>query len=262
MTPILGVLALVPSAVMTGSMLCQSRWRRLKAQRELDRIRTRIATDLHDDIGPSLSQIALLAELARRSANGEPEIVELLQQIVGVSRTLASSMSDVVWSIDPGKDTLGEMIQRMRVFAAGVFLPAGIRFHFQAPTAGLELQLGAHLRRQIFLIFKESVHNIVRHSECVEAEIYVAIERRDLVLTVIDHGRGFDSRCPRPGHGLTGMSRRARELNGELRLASSERGTAVTARVPIGNRAVHPETVAAGRRFLHPFVRLSQSESF
>jgi signal transduction histidine kinase len=250
-------LLLLPG-VMAGSVVYQSRLSRVTVKSEVGRIRTRIATDLHDDVGPSLSQIALLAELAGTRAKGEPEVAELLEQIGGAARSLAESMSDIVWSVDPGKDALGEMIERMQAFAADIFTPRHIRFRVIAPACVTELRLDSGSRRHLFLIFKESLHNIVRHSHCTQAEIHVGIERERLVLRVIDDGRGFDFRRACRGHGLTNMLKRARDAGGEFQVESNGQGTAVTARVPINCHSVLLERPRRTHSLLLPSGWLGQ----
>ena len=98
---------------------------------ELERVRTRIATDLHDDIGSGLSHIALLSEVVRRRVNrDDPPVRESLAQIAGSSRELVDSMSDIVWAVDPRKDHLSDLTQRMRRFASEVFTARDIEFRF------------------------------------------------------------------------------------------------------------------------------------
>jgi glucose-6-phosphate-specific signal transduction histidine kinase len=204
---------------------------------ELERIRTRIATDLHDDIGSSLSQIAILSEVANRQVDGtQPQLAEPLTDIAGISRELVDSMSDIVWAIDPERDHMGDLVHRMRRFASDVFSPREIRLMFQSPAEEQSLQMGADLRRQMFLIFKEAVHNVVRHSGATEVSIDFQVEHGWVNLKVADNGRGFDFGRDQNGHGLRSMRERARNIGGEIEITSSPRGTAVALRVPVGRR--------------------------
>jgi len=202
----------------------------------LERIRTRIATDLHDDIGASLSQIAILSEVVRRQVGaGGARVNERLSQIAGTSRELVDSMSDIVWAINPQRDTLRDLTQRMRRFASDIFTASDIAFGFHGPDPELGTKLRADVRREIFLVFKESVNNIVRHSECTRAEIDFGIEGRRLVLRLSDDGHGFDTAAKAEGHGLMSMRKRAESLHGEIDIISSEsRGTTITLKVPLG----------------------------
>jgi two-component sensor histidine kinase len=204
---------------------------------ELERVRTRIATDLHDDIGSSLSQIAILSEVANRQVDAaHRELAEPLTDIAGISRELMESMSDIVWAIDPERDHLADLVHRMRRFASDVFSPRDIRFAFQSPAVELDLQMGADLRRQIFLIFKEAVHNVVRHSGATEASIDFKVEHGWLSLRVADNGRGFEGGPVHDGHGLRSMRERAHNAGGEVAIQSGSGGTTVNLRVPVGWR--------------------------
>lgn len=214
--------------------------RRAKEERlaELERVRKRIATDLHDDIGSSLTQIAVLSEVARQTA--VPGVAgEHLAQISAVSNELVESMSDIVWAINPKKDRLSDLVHRMRRFASDVFTARGIRLRFDAPAGDDDLTVGANLRREVFLIFKESVNNAVRHSGAAAAEVEFRVEGDNLTLRVSDDGRGFDAGTrtfsSTGGNGLHSLARRARDLGGDYEVRSARgAGTTVTLRVPLG----------------------------
>jgi signal transduction histidine kinase len=124
----------------------------------------------------------------------------------------------------------------MRRFASDVFSPRDIRFAFQSPAVELDLQMGADLRRQIFLIFKEAVHNVVRHSGATEASIDFKVEHGWLSLRVADNGRGFEGGPVHDGHGLRSMRERAHNAGGEVAIQSGSGGTTVYLRVPVGWR--------------------------
>jgi ligand-binding sensor domain-containing protein/signal transduction histidine kinase len=207
---------------------------RLQRAMEIERVRTRIATDLHDDIGSSLSQIAILSEVARQNLDGQnrPEL-EPLSKIANTSRDLLHSMSDIVWAINPEKDHLRDLAQRMRRFASDVFTARHVDFQFHGPVAEQDVGIGADVRRQVFLIFKESVNNAVRHSGCNRVEIELAVEKHWLRLRIRDNGHGLDlSECQK-GNGLTSMRTRAETLGGFLELRS-EQGTEIALEIPLG----------------------------
>jgi ligand-binding sensor domain-containing protein/signal transduction histidine kinase len=204
---------------------------------ELERVRTRIATDLHDDIGSSLSQIAILSEVANREISAaQPGLAASLADIAGISRELAESMSDIVWAIDPERDQLSDLVHRMRRFASDVLSPRDIRLVFQAPAAVQDLPMGADLRRQVFLIFKEALHNVLRHSGAAEVRIELQVERGRLDLKIADDGRGFEDIREHDGHGLRSMRRRAESAGGAMEIVSGPGGTAVTLHIPVGRR--------------------------
>ncbi|HEX8735711.1 MAG TPA: two-component regulator propeller domain-containing protein [Pyrinomonadaceae bacterium] len=208
---------------------------------ELERVRSRIARDLHDDVGSSLTQIALFSEVARQSGNGAGH--ESLDFIASTANELVESMADIVWAINPQKDHLHDLTQRMRRFASEIFTAADIDLEFRAPEANLDAPLGANLRREVFLIFKESVNNVVKHADAKAVEIEFTIENDCLILTLKDDGRGFepdaeaveyDWQATKGGNGLPGMKKRATELGGEFSVESKlGKGTLVTLRVPL-----------------------------
>ena len=197
---------------------------------ELEQVRRRIATDLHDDIGSSLSQIYLLSEVVRqRVGRDDTEVIEPLTMISSASHEMVSSMSDIVWAINPKKDHLSDLIHRMRRFASDTFATRDIAFKFVAPDDEADVRLGANIRREVFLIFKESVNNLVKHSGCSEAEIKFELADGSLLLTVSDNGNGFDSSADSDGHGLLSMHERANSIGGRFELVSKEsRGTTIT----------------------------------
>ncbi len=194
---------------------------------ELERIRTRIATDLHDDIGSSLSQVSVLSEVIRRRVGTEPDVSEPLSMIAGLSRDLVDSMNDIVWAINPNRDHLSDLIQRMRRFASDVLTARDIEFNFTAPDPQHNIRLGAEMRREVFLIFKESVNNIARHSSSTEADVEFQIESGWLELRIRDNGIGFDPDREADGNGLASMRKRADRIGGAFDVYSKNAGGAV-----------------------------------
>jgi len=166
---------------------------------------------------------------------GEP-----LAVIATASRDLVDSMSDIVWAINPNKDHLRDLIQRMRRFASDLFTARKIEFTFAASAEDQALTIGADLRRQVFLIFKEAVNNVARHSACTEAQIEMNIENRSLTIKVADNGQGFDPAQLSEGHGLASMRARAQELGGELQIISNDGpGTTILLNVPLSATMIH-----------------------
>jgi signal transduction histidine kinase len=203
---------------------------------ELEQVRRRIATDLHDDIGSSLSQVYLLSEVVRqRVGPDDSEVIEPLAMISSASEEMVSSMSDIVWAINPQKDHLSDVILRMRRFASDTFATRDIAFRFSAPDADTDVRLGANIRREVFLIFKESVNNLVKHSGCTEAEVEFQMTDSSLLLRVSDNGKGFDASRDSDGHGLVSMRERAASVGGQFDLVSEAgRGTIVMLSIQLG----------------------------
>jgi ligand-binding sensor domain-containing protein/signal transduction histidine kinase len=228
------------NAALLEAKLAEENLRKANEARlvELERVRKRIATDLHDDIGSSLTRISLLSEVAqRREGDGEKAGHGSLSTIAGLSRELVDSMSDIVWAINPERDHLADLTQRMRHFASDVFTARGIEFTFRLPSFEQEFRVGANFRRELFLIFKEAVNNAVRHSECTEAEIEFRLDGGGIFLKLSDNGRGFDVLSKSDGHGLASMRARTEGLGGKLEIVSDQQlGTTLTFIVPLGRQ--------------------------
>jgi signal transduction histidine kinase len=199
----------------------------------MERVRTRIASDLHDDIGSSLSQIAVLGEVVRARVGDErPEVAEQMSLISSLSREAVDAMSDIVWAINPAKDHLPDLAHRIRRVASDLLPARGIDFDFHVEETARDPRLGADVRREVFLVFKEALNNAVRHSGCARMTIDLRLEGGGLKLTVSDDGRGLDPAASAEGHGLLSMRRRAEQLGGTLELVTGP-GTRVTLRVPV-----------------------------
>ena len=206
---------------------------------ELERVRTRIATDLHNDLGASLSRIALLSEVVRQRLTGEQqEAGRLLGEVAGSARRLHEAMSDIVWSIDPRKDRLEDFVRRIRGFASEILEPSGIRWRLEAQPELERVKLRPEQRRHLLLIVKEAIHNVVRHAGASEVAIAVDVDGSALKAEVRDDGRGFDERAVAEldglGNGLRNMRGRAEELRGKIRISSEPgQGTHLSLVVPI-----------------------------
>ncbi|MGA3203063.1 MAG: two-component regulator propeller domain-containing protein [Bryobacteraceae bacterium] len=191
----------------------------------LERIRTTIATDLHDDIGASLAQIAILSEVARVNANGQGRAGEPLERVATLARELVDSMSDIVWSIRSEAHGMESLIRRMREFAIDLLSSQGIDFELRTPPRGKSAELSLQARRQVFLIFKECIHNAARHSRCTAVKAELKIADRAAVLTIEDDGTGLRPEEKPPGWtggtGIANMRRRSQQLGGSMHLTSS-----------------------------------------
>lgn len=201
---------------------------------ELERVRTRIASDLHDDIGANLTRIAILSEVAHSQLqDGGLDIENPLSSIAQISRESVASMSDIVWAINPRRDHLSDLILRMRRLAGEILAGRKIGYEFIALESDSDIRLGADVRRNVLLIFKEIINNVARHSACANVYIEVRIERLRLILSVKDDGLGFEAEMPSEGNGLMNMKERAASLQGELLLSSIKgEGTEITLKIP------------------------------
>jgi ligand-binding sensor domain-containing protein/two-component sensor histidine kinase len=199
-------------------------WHRMRVAKAvaIERIRHRIATDLHDDVGASLCHAALLSDLVHRDSAAEDETVrKRLEQISNVCRDAVDSMSDIVWVIDPQKDKVGDLAQRMRSFAEDVLTSRGIELSF-SDRVSPNVALPPEIRHQIFLVFKEAIHNVVRHSGASVVRVELCAEKHMLALRISDNGRGMPPECRSDGHGFRSMQERARAAGGTIRVDKRE----------------------------------------
>ncbi len=209
----------------------------------LERMRTAIATDLHDDIGASLSQIAILSEVARVDANGQDRAGEPLERIASLARELVDSMGDIVWSIRSEPHGMDSLIRRMREFALDLLASQGISFELRTPLGGNDVELSLQVRRQLFLIFKECIHNAARHAHCTTVTADLSISDRELLLTVQDNGCGLNPNENPPGWnggtGIPSMRRRAECLGGHAQITSTPgQGCTVSIHLPARHGAL------------------------
>lgn len=222
------------TAALTALWICRSRWKRALA---LERMRMQIATDLHDELGAALTQVALTSEMARMSREMAAK-EDALEHVAGMAREMIGSLSDLVWTIRPRHERGLDLIQRMRAAASEMLSAAEMRLEFDAPEEVKRVKLDPEQRRQILAVFKESIHNAVRHSGGTCVRVRIQLEQGALVLTTVDDGRG-----PQPGaegerngtrHGIDGMRWRAQMLGGKLEAGpAGETGWKVVLRVPL-----------------------------
>jgi signal transduction histidine kinase len=202
---------------------------------KVERMRTRIASDLHDDIGSSLSQISIISEVVRAQlARENKSITEPLSTIANTSRELVDSMSDIVWAINPKRDNLQDLVHRMRHFAMDTLTVQEVDLDFIAPDSLPEARIDTDTRREVFLIFKEAVNNAIRHSGGSLVKIELSFDNGALQLAVEDNGVGFDATKTHRGHGLFSIRQRAERIGGELEIVSTPgSGTEVNLRAPL-----------------------------
>jgi signal transduction histidine kinase/ligand-binding sensor domain-containing protein len=200
----------------------------------LESIRRQIATDIHDDMGAGLSQIAILSEVAKREA-ATPSRAHL-DEVASLARSLRDSMGDIVWAVDPRRDRASDLVQRMRQVAFNLFEAEGVKVELNAPPqAAMEsIDLAPDRRRHLLMMFKEAVSNVARHARAREVRIEVVLSGSELRLSIRDDGVGFDARVESAGHGLASLRQRAAALNARLAIDSKPgTGTAIELSMPL-----------------------------
>ena len=212
----------------------RTQMRQLEQQAALHKERARIAKDIHDDLGASLTQIGLLGELARQDRAEPDKASHHLEKISGIARQVLKSLDEIVWAVNPRNDTLAHLIDYAGQFAVDYLRVAGIRCRLDLPAHVPSRELSTDVRHNLFLLVKESIHNVVKHAHASEVWLRVVTTEAQLRLSVEDDGRGFEKPPGDPGaDGLRNMRQRIADIGGECRIESQAgAGTKVIVELP------------------------------
>jgi signal transduction histidine kinase len=202
----------------------------LDRQLMLERERTRISQDMHDDVGASLTRITILSELAKNNPDTVGETRQWLSQISDTSRGVMEEMSQIIWALNPKNDTLEGLIAYIRRFATEYLEPTSIACIFDLPETLPNLPLTVEVRRNIYLVVREALHNVVKHAGATKVKISLTPQppllqgkgEKSFTLTIRDNGKGFDPAALEfPGNGIVNMKKRMQEIGGELKIKST-----------------------------------------
>ncbi len=205
------------------------RLEQLRFQNALEQDRSRIARDMHDDLGTRVTVLNLTAALARRDLESDPAKAQRhLEKMSSSARELVEAMDDLVWAVDPAHDTLDHLASHLTRMAEEMFRDSPVRCRLDIPAILPARPLGSDYRHHIALAVKESLHNVLQHAGPCEALLSLALDEDTLAITIRDSGRGFDPSAARHGHGLDNTAARIREIGGSYALDSSKgHGTCV-----------------------------------
>ncbi|MEI6198130.1 MAG: ATP-binding protein [Verrucomicrobiota bacterium] len=217
------------------------RLRMAEAEREqaLYRERERIAADLHDEVGASLTHIAQLSELARRE-DPDGSFGARLEQLTRASRKTIEILDEIVWTMNMRNDSLQHLVGYLGDYTREFFSTSNIQLHTDLPENLPEVTLTSKVRYQVLLVVKESLNNAMKHSGAMSVSLSVTVEDAQLKIVVRDNGKGFTPGTASTGVGLSNLSRRLQSSGGSLQLASSPgQGTIVTISLPLNNIPSH-----------------------
>jgi signal transduction histidine kinase len=213
----------------------------MERQHEIERERARIAQDIHDDVGASLSRIAMLSQPAHRDLADAERTATMLSRIYATAREVTRSLDEIVWAVDPRHDTLDSLADYMGRFAQDFLAAAHVRCRLDLPVEVPAWPLTAEIRHNLFLAFKEALNNAVKHAAASEVRIALGLLPDSFVLVVKDNGHGFDPSLPgstepgriASGNGLTNMKKRLTRIGGRCEI-TSEKGTGTSVSLIVG----------------------------
>ncbi|MEO8404628.1 MAG: two-component regulator propeller domain-containing protein [Chitinophagaceae bacterium] len=201
---------------------------------KLQKIRNRIGSDLHDDIGSSLTNIGILSELSKANLSQSTETETFLNRITEEAQHAAQDLDDIVWSINTSNDRLDQIVARMRRYAAEMFDGAGIQYTLNFDEQFAQRKLNMELRRDVFLVFKESINNIYKHAGAKKVDITVSLSNRQLDMSINDDGKGFDTTLLTHRNGIRNMQQRIEKWKGVIRIESTQgKGTQLRVYLPV-----------------------------
>lgn len=211
---ILGIVAFT----IRNISLRRLRWRmqQLERQHAVERERSRIARDIHDDLGASLNLIAVLGDLAKKEKTDER-----IEKMSTTARQAVTSLDEIVWAVNPRNDTLAHLVDYAGQYATGYLRSAGIRCLLDVPEEMPASEVASDVRHNLFLVIKEGLQNIVKHSQATEVWLRVSTNEKTLRVIIEDNGRGFENGAADPwANGLRNMRDRVVEIGGECRVQS------------------------------------------
>ena len=220
-------LVVIALSVFLGFLL-MNRYRINQKLNEMQ-MRNRISNDLHDDVGSSLSSILLLSNIAGRSAIHRPELVNKISEN---AREAIERIGDIIWSTNPKYDDGENLRPKIMNYIAPLCQVQDIGFHINISETIKNIKFSMEMRKNIFLIIKEAVNNILKHAQATEINIEIILNEKNILLQICDNGIGFDNSVTYNGNGLENMRMRAEALSGKLRLETGI-GTKISIVFPV-----------------------------
>ncbi len=193
---------------------------RIERQHALEAERSRIARDLHDDLGSSLTEISVLASTGQRPLTAENNHSNLFRVISGKARGLIAALDVIVWAVDPEDNSLQSLADYLSGYAADFFSHTNLACRFKVPVVFPQLTLEGRVRHDLLMAVKETLNNIVRHAEATEVEFRMAVSHESLGIEIADNGKGFAGWPENDGHGLRNLPARMKKIGGDCTIES------------------------------------------
>ena len=188
----------------------------------LQGVRNQISADLHDEVGSNLNSIAIFVEVLRKKAT--PEMLPILEKIIENSKESVALMQDTIWTINPKNDSIEKLFERMRSFASQFLANSNISLDFEIEADLKKVDFTMEQRKNIYLIFKEAINNIVKHAQASKASVTIKKVNDTFCITIEDNGKGFDTMQDFEGNGLQNFKTRAEEAEIECIISSKING--------------------------------------
>lgn len=207
---------------------------KLRQKLRMERFRNKVAADLHDDVGSTLSSIAMYSEVIKQKAVTKlPEALPMLENMSTSSKELMDAMSDIVWTINPKNNSLHSLLTRIKHFSSELCEAKDVFFQYEQSGDIEGLKMDMEAAQNVFLVLKEGVNNALKYSECTELQMSVAQTKNAFSFELKDNGKGFNTKDESLGNGMRTMRERMTEIGGTYGVHSSENGTIISGTLPV-----------------------------
>ena len=225
----------VGSVYYVSTQRLQRQLATLRQQEALEKERSRIARDLHDQLGANLTQVALLGEMVEADKAMPEEVEGHARQISSTARETTHALDEIVWTVNPSNDTLDGLINYICKYAQEYLALAGLRYRLEVPPELPAIPISPELRHNVFLAAKEAVNNVVKHSQAASAWLRLRLEPSQFILEIEDNGRGLSEANEKKGRsGIGNMRKRMEDIGGQFDVGpGAEGGTRIRLLAPL-----------------------------
>ena len=206
----------------------RKRFQEMEHQREIENVRSRIARDIHDDIGSGLTQISLIAEIVKSNEKRGKNTLHLVDKLNNSARTMIDNLGEIVWTINPKHDTINSLLSYFSNYISGFLGDTAINYTIDFHESSPDRTIHPELRRNLFMVLKEAIANIVKHSHAENVSFNFDVKENDFTMIITDDGTGIVAENESPfGNGLKNMKTRIQSIEGTIKISSNSLGTII-----------------------------------
>jgi signal transduction histidine kinase/ligand-binding sensor domain-containing protein len=206
----------------------------LEKQQAIEKERNRLSRDMHDDLGSGLTKISILSEVVKKKIDPNPQVENYLENISDSSRELVQNLNNIIWALNPGNDRLQALLAYTREYAARFLEGCQVNFEYQNSLHSFDQPVTEQVKRNLFLVIKESLNNAVKHGKPTLVKLWVELKNgNQLCIRLEDNGVGFTPTNATLGNGLKNMEKRMREIGGSFSIHAITQGTVTTIMYPL-----------------------------